>query len=75
MDLFQCFRCIALSSIGVYLYEELCHQTLHSKLHEAVIVLLGNLRVGSSTIAEVHVVLYFKIHLVTLNDSILFFTD
>uniref|UniRef100_A0A8W8IDE3 Rap-GAP domain-containing protein n=1 Tax=Magallana gigas TaxID=29159 RepID=A0A8W8IDE3_MAGGI len=37
-------RCIALSSIGVYLYEELCHQTLHSKLHEAVIVLLGNLR-------------------------------
>lgn len=48
MELFDCFRCIALSSIGVYLYEELCHQTLHSKLHEAVIVLLGNLRVGNS---------------------------
>ncbi|XP_022332235.2 ral GTPase-activating protein subunit alpha-1-like isoform X3 [Crassostrea virginica] len=45
-------RCIALSSIGVYLYEELCHQTLHSKLHEAVIVLLGNLRCKHRVVAK-----------------------
>ncbi|XP_062620262.1 ral GTPase-activating protein subunit alpha-1-like [Saccostrea cucullata] len=45
-------RCIALSSIGVYLYEELCHQTLHAKLHEAVIVLLGNLRCKNKVVAK-----------------------
>ncbi|XP_056021439.1 ral GTPase-activating protein subunit alpha-1-like isoform X5 [Ostrea edulis] len=45
-------RCIALSSIGVYLYEELCHRTLHARLHEAVMVLLGNLRCKNKVVAK-----------------------
>ncbi|XP_033736327.1 ral GTPase-activating protein subunit alpha-1-like isoform X2 [Pecten maximus] len=37
-------RCVAVSTIGIFLYEELSHGTLHPKLNEAVTVLLGALR-------------------------------
>ena len=40
------FRCIALSSLGIFLYEELTHGTLHPKLKEATNVLLGALKVS-----------------------------
>ena len=40
------FRCIAVNSLGIYLYEELTHGTLHSKFIEAVNVLLATLGVS-----------------------------
>ena len=39
------YRCIAVNSIGIFLYEELSHGILESKYVEAVNVLLGTLRV------------------------------
>jgi hypothetical protein len=36
----------AVSGIGIFLYEELTHGTLHPKLNEAFVVILGNLRVS-----------------------------
>ena len=39
-------RCIAVNSIGIFLYEELSHGILESKYVEAVNVLLGTLRVS-----------------------------
>ena len=40
------YRSVAVSGIGIFLYEELTHGTLHPKLNEAFIVILGNLRVS-----------------------------
>ncbi|PSN32061.1 Ral GTPase-activating protein subunit alpha-2, partial [Blattella germanica] len=37
-------RCIALSSLGIYLYQELTHETFHPKIKEAMNVLLLALR-------------------------------
>ncbi|XP_069689068.1 probable Rho GTPase-activating protein CG5521 isoform X3 [Periplaneta americana] len=37
-------RCIALSSLGIYLYQELTHETFHQKIKEAMNVLLLALR-------------------------------
>ncbi|KAL3872620.1 hypothetical protein ACJMK2_035835 [Sinanodonta woodiana] len=46
-------RCIAISSLGIFLYEELSHGKLHSKLAEAVNVLLGALRCMNKMVARV----------------------
>ena len=45
-----CFRCIAVSSIGIFLYGELMHNSQHPKMKEAINVLLGALmvRIGSN---------------------------
>ena len=40
------YRSVAVSGIGIFLYEELTHGTLHPKLNEAFVVILGNLRVS-----------------------------
>ncbi|KAJ8308029.1 hypothetical protein KUTeg_012903 [Tegillarca granosa] len=45
-------RCVAVSSIGIFLYEELMHETLHPKLNEAVLVLLGSLRCMYKMVAK-----------------------
>ena len=38
-------RCISLSSLAIYLYTDLCHGVLSSKLYEAVNVILRSLQV------------------------------
>ena len=38
-------RCIAISSLGIFLYEELSHGTMHQKSKETINVLLATLRV------------------------------
>lgn len=38
-------RCVGLSSLGIYLYTELCRGVVSSKLSEAVSVILGSLQV------------------------------
>lgn len=39
------YRCIAINSIGIYLYEELMNKTNHYRIKEAVTVLLIAVRV------------------------------
>lgn len=39
-------RCIAISCVGIFLYDELTHNTQHPRLKEAINVLLAILRVG-----------------------------
>nr|CAD7424624.1 unnamed protein product [Timema monikensis] len=46
-------RCIALSSLGVYLYHELSHQTFHPRLKDAINVLLLALRFNNKTVGQV----------------------
>jgi len=46
LDVCMYCRCIAVSSLGVFLYEEMTHGTLHAKFAEAVNVLLATLGVG-----------------------------
>lgn len=41
-------RCIALSSLGIYLYEEFSHGTFHPKIKETINVLLMALKVCGS---------------------------
>jgi len=38
-------RCIAISSLGIFMYEELSHDIMHPKLKEAVNTLLSTLKV------------------------------
>ncbi|XP_053376419.1 ral GTPase-activating protein subunit alpha-2-like isoform X3 [Mercenaria mercenaria] len=45
-------RCIAVSSLGIFLYEEITHGTLHSKFVEAVNVLLGALGCKDRSVAK-----------------------
>jgi hypothetical protein len=45
-------RCIALSSLGIYLYQELTHETFHPKFKEAMNVLLLALRVSMNYYAS-----------------------
>jgi hypothetical protein len=45
-------RCIALSSLGIYLYQELTHETFHPKIKEAMNVLLLALRVSTKYYAS-----------------------
>lgn len=46
-------RCIALSSLGTFVYRELVHQTYHSKLKDAIIVLLAALKFNNKAVAQV----------------------
>ena len=39
-------RCVAVSSVAIFLYGELTHGTLHPKMKEAINVLLGALMVS-----------------------------
>jgi len=39
-------RCVRVASLGVYLYEELTHETFHSKVPDTVICLLNILAVS-----------------------------
>ncbi|XP_013400060.1 ral GTPase-activating protein subunit alpha-1-like isoform X2 [Lingula anatina] len=41
-------RCVAISSLGIFIYEELSHGSMHSKMKEAVNVLLAVLKVWPS---------------------------
>jgi hypothetical protein len=45
-------RCIALSSLGIYLYQELTHETFHPKIKETMNVLLLALRVSMNYFAS-----------------------
>jgi len=47
------YRCIAVCSLGIYLYEEITHGTLHKKFVEAINVLLATLGV-SIDFLEIH---------------------
>ncbi|XP_074642711.1 ral GTPase-activating protein subunit alpha-1-like [Tubulanus polymorphus] len=46
-------KCVAISSLSIFLYEELNHGTMHSKLKDAVNVLLVTLRFSDKTVAQV----------------------
>ncbi|XP_050708752.1 ral GTPase-activating protein subunit alpha-2-like isoform X3 [Eriocheir sinensis] len=39
-------RSLALSTLAIYLYHELAHQTFHTKVNEAINVLLASLKIG-----------------------------
>ncbi|KAK7072472.1 Ral GTPase-activating protein subunit alpha-2, partial [Halocaridina rubra] len=39
-------RALALSTLAIYVYHELSHQTFHSKVNEAINVLLASLKIG-----------------------------
>ena len=56
-------RCIAISSLGIFLYEELSHNTMHPKLKEAIHVLLLTLKVG----IYFYKIKYFKKQNICLN--------
>ena len=45
-----CSRCIAISSLGIFMYEELSHDIMHPKLKEAVNTLLSTLKVHQLTL-------------------------
>ncbi|XP_036363522.1 ral GTPase-activating protein subunit alpha-1 isoform X5 [Octopus sinensis] len=53
LDSVSSARCIALSSLGIFLYEELVHGTLHPKIKEAINVLLGALKCSTKMVAKV----------------------
>ncbi|KAG1693961.1 Ral GTPase-activating protein subunit alpha-1 [Nymphon striatum] len=46
-------RCIAISSLGIYIYEELAHRSFHGRVREALFVLLTALRFNSHVVAQV----------------------
>uniref|UniRef100_V9IJQ7 Ral GTPase-activating protein subunit alpha-1 n=1 Tax=Apis cerana TaxID=7461 RepID=V9IJQ7_APICE len=46
-------RCIALSSIAMFIYRELCYKNQHSRIPEAVTVLLLALKASHATVAQV----------------------
>ena len=46
-------RCIALSSLGIFVYRELVHETYHPKLKEAITVLLAALKFNNKAVAQV----------------------
>ena len=46
-------RCIALSSLGTFVYRELVHQTYHPKLKDAIVVLLAALKFNNKAVAQV----------------------
>ncbi|XP_017795998.1 PREDICTED: ral GTPase-activating protein subunit alpha-1 [Habropoda laboriosa] len=46
-------RCVALSSITMFVYRELCYKNQHSRIPEAVTVLLLALRASHATVAQV----------------------
>merc|ERR1719410_751567 len=46
-------RCIALCSLGMFVYRELIHETYHPKLKEAITVLLAALKFNNKAVAQV----------------------
>ena len=46
-------RCIALCSLGMFVYRELVHETFHPKLKEAITVLLAALKFNNKAVAQV----------------------
>ena len=53
-------RCVALSSIAMFAYRELSHNTLHPRVPEAITVLLQALRVRQNTfVKKLHSVYIF----------------
>ncbi|XP_078672855.1 ral GTPase-activating protein subunit alpha-1-like isoform X7 [Branchiostoma floridae x Branchiostoma belcheri] len=46
-------RCTVLSCLGIYLYEELAHNTHHPKMKDAINVLLASLKFNHKTVAQV----------------------
>ncbi|ESO85701.1 hypothetical protein LOTGIDRAFT_210880 [Lottia gigantea] len=46
-------RCIAVSSIGIFLYEELTHGTLHPKIKDGIDILLAALKCVNRKVAKV----------------------
>merc|ERR1719419_571333 len=46
-------RCIALCSLGMFVYRELVHETYHPKLKEAITVLLAALKFNNKAVAQV----------------------
>ena len=46
-------RCIALSSLGIFVYRELVHESYHPKLKEAITVLLAALKFNNKAVAQV----------------------
>ncbi|KAH9496143.1 Ral GTPase-activating protein subunit alpha-1 [Bulinus truncatus] len=46
-------RCVAVSSVAVFLYGELTHGTMHPKMKEAINVLLGALMCANKKVAKV----------------------
>ncbi|KAI0212730.1 Ral GTPase-activating protein subunit alpha-1 [Lamellibrachia satsuma] len=46
-------RCIAISSLGIFMYEELSHDIMHPKLKEAVNTLLSTLKFNNKSVAQV----------------------
>ncbi|KAK6182371.1 hypothetical protein SNE40_010078 [Patella caerulea] len=46
-------RCVAVSSIGIFLYEELTHGTLHPKIKDGIDILLAALKCVNRKVAKV----------------------
>ncbi|XP_033639628.1 ral GTPase-activating protein subunit alpha-2-like isoform X1 [Asterias rubens] len=46
-------RCIALCSLGIFLYEEVSHATFHPRTRDAISVLLASLKFNNRTVAQV----------------------
>ena len=46
-------RCISLSSLGIFVYSELLHQSFHPKIKEAIQVLLTALRFNNKAVAQI----------------------
>ncbi|XP_038071739.1 ral GTPase-activating protein subunit alpha-1-like [Patiria miniata] len=46
-------RCIALCSLGIFLYEEMAHVTFHPRTREAISVLLASLKFNNRIVAQV----------------------
>jgi len=46
-------RCVALCSLGMFVYRELVHQTYHPKLKEAITVLVTALKFNNKAVAQV----------------------
>ncbi|XP_077996665.1 ral GTPase-activating protein subunit alpha-1-like isoform X2 [Glandiceps talaboti] len=46
-------RCVALSLLGMFVYEEVIHGTYHSRLKEAINVLLATIKFSNKAVAQV----------------------
>ncbi len=57
-------RCIALSSLGIFVYRELAHETFHPKLKDAIFVLLAALKFNNKAVAQVTMSCSFLLDLI-----------
>lgn len=46
-------RCISISSLGIFVYEELSHKTSHPRIKEAINILLTAIRFNNKSVAQV----------------------